>query len=182
MQNRVRFIIEGLVILAVVALYGLYFMKGKESIAYVDSAKLMNGYQAMIDARKDYQKKATSWQANVDTLVAEVQTAIKKHEREVASMSVKERELSEEVLRGKQRQLNEYQQAMQAKSQEEDRKMSQTVIDQANSFLERYGKNHSYRIIFAATPSGNIVYAQEGMDITEEVLKALNQEYGKAKQ
>ena len=94
-------------------------------------------------------------------------------------MSAKEKQLSEELLGTKQRQLVEYQRALQEKARQEDNQMTQGVIQQVNAYLERFGKSHNYRIIMAATNAGNIVYAQEGLDITQEVLKGLNAEYVK---
>ena len=140
MNKKTRFIFDALVIVALAGMYALYFFRDQEKLVYVDSAKLLNGYQAMVDARKDYQRKASSWKANVDTLTSEVQDAIKKYERDLAGISARERALSEELLKSKQRQLMDYQRAMQEKAQQEDQKMSQDVITQANSFLERYGK------------------------------------------
>jgi len=57
-------------------------------IVYVDSSKLLNGYQGMLDARKAYQQKALVWQANIDTLVNEIQNDLKKFEKEMARMTV----------------------------------------------------------------------------------------------
>ncbi|QLH32799.1 MAG: hypothetical protein HWD62_10570 [Cyclobacteriaceae bacterium] len=48
----------------------------------------MNGYQGMLDARKAYQQKALVWQANIDTLVNEIQNDLKKFEKEMARMTV----------------------------------------------------------------------------------------------
>ena len=45
---------------------------GKPKLAYVDSTKLIQQYQGMKDAVKIYQGKAAVWQANVDTLAAEL--------------------------------------------------------------------------------------------------------------
>jgi outer membrane protein len=94
-------------------------------------------------------------------------------------MSVKEKQLSEQLLGSKQQQLMEYQRALQEKAQQEDQQMTQQVLQQVNAYLERYGKEHNYKIIMAATNAGNIVYAQTGLDITEEVLQGLNAQYVK---
>ena len=131
----------------------------------------------MVDARAEYQKKANTWKANVDTLSLGLQNAIKQHEKEMAGMTAKERQLSEELLRTKQKQLMDYQQAIQNQAQQEDYAMTQKVVERMNAYLKKYGENHHYKIIFAANESGNIVYAQDGLDITETIIKGLNEEY-----
>lgn len=162
--------------LVLVALVVFYFMRDNR-IVYVDSAKLINNYKGMQDARKAYQQKATSWKANVDTLTSEVQRQIMNYEKESGKMTAKERQLSQELIRTKQNQLMQYQQAMNTQAQQEDSKMTGEVISQINAYIKKYGEQKGYTIIMAATEYGNLAYADEGLDITDEVLAGLNSEY-----
>jgi outer membrane protein len=155
----------------------LHFVATPEKVVYVDSNKLVNGYQGMLDARKVFQQKTTSWKANIDTLSSEVQQQIFRHEKESSKMTAKERDLSVELIRTKQKQLAEYQQAMNTQAQQEDNKMTSDVLVQVNAYLKKYGEKKGYRIILAATEYGNLAYADEALDITEEVLTGLNNEY-----
>lgn len=156
-------------------LYYLHFTADK--LVYVDSAQLINNYQGMIDARKVYQQKAGTWKANIDTLASEVQHAIQDYEKESPSMTAKEKELSRELIRTKQKQLAEYQKAMNEKAGQEDAQMTSQVLEQVNSYIKKYGEAHGYRVILAATEYGNIAYAEDGLDITGDVLEGLNKEY-----
>ena len=143
----------------------------------MDSAKLLNGYQGMIDARGAYQKKATTWKANIDTLSVEVQDAIKRYEKESIGMSKKEKELSQELIRTKQKQLMDYQRAMNEKAAQEDSEMTSQVIEQVNAHITKFGQENGYQIIMAATEYGNVAYADESLDMTNEVLEGLNNSY-----
>src|SRR5687768_11725534 len=86
----------GLIALAV------YVFSIPQKLVYVDSAKLVNEYKGMLDARAVYQKKAATWKANIDTLSSEVQLQIMNYEKESSKLSAKERQLSEELIRTKQ--------------------------------------------------------------------------------
>jgi len=170
-------------VLLLTALTGfLVWQNQQRRIAYVDSVRLLNGYQAMLDARKDYAVKSHKWQANIDTLSTDVQRAIRNYERKAGSMTGKERALSTELLHTKQKELVNYQHAIQESAQQEDTKSTQQVIIQVNTFLTRYGQQHGYDLILVATPAGSIAYAKPGLDLTEEVTTALNQEYSKSSQ
>ncbi len=146
-------------------------------IAYVKSNILLNKFEGFVHATKAYEEKSKVWQANIDTLKNEFQAYLARFEAEKSSMTAKERELNEELIKNKQKQLVQYQQGIQQKAQEEDQAMTQKVLNEVNSFLSDYGKRHNYTIIFGATEVGNIVYADEAKDITEDVLKELNQKY-----
>jgi outer membrane protein len=149
----------------------------QQKVVYVDSAKLLNEYNGMKEARAAYQKKAVAWKANIDTLTKEVQQQIFAYEKESPKMTPKERQLSQELIRTKQSQLAQYQQALTTQAQQEDQKMTGDVVTQINSYLKKFGEANGYRIILAATEYGNLAYADEQLDITEEVLEGLNKEY-----
>lgn len=155
--------------------YLFFFQNSK--LVYVNSAKLLNEYQGMVDARAAYQQKAAGWKANVDTLAKEVQQSIFTYEKESPKMSAKERQLSQELIRTKQNQLTQYQQALNTQAQQEDQKMTSAVVTQVNAYLKKYGEAKGYKIILAATDYGNLAYADEKLDITAEVLVGLNKEY-----
>lgn len=167
----------GLTVLFFILVY-LHFSSSQKMV-YIDSNQLLNGYVGMQDARAEFQQKATRRQANIDTLMSEVQAAIMDYEKESQKMTTKEKELNKELIRTKQRQLQDYQAAMRDQSAQEDQQMTERVLTTVNSFLTEYGKNNNYKVIFGATSSGNIIYADEAINITDEVLVLLNAQYQK---
>lgn len=173
-----RLLLAGFLLLGLAVSY-LFWYNQSHRIAYVDSAKLLNGYQAMVEARKVYAAKSQQWQANIDTLSTDVQRAIRDYERKSISMTLKERELATQLLHKKQQELVNYQRSIQQSAQQEDTKSTQQVLTQVNAFLTRYGQAHDYELILIAAPSGTIAYAKPGLDLTEEVIQALNQDYSR---
>lgn len=165
------------VINLLVLIFISYVVFFQQKVVYVDSAKLLNDYKGMQDARAAYQQKAATWKANIDTLTNEVKQQIFQYEKESPKMTGKERQLSQELIRTKQNQLAQYQNALNAQAQQEDQKMTGEVVSQINAYLKKYGEAKGYRIILAATEYGNLAYADETLDITEEVLEGLNKEY-----
>lgn len=158
------------------ALYYLHF-SNQQALAYVDTNKLLNNYEGMKAAREAYQLKASAWKANVDTLMTEVRQEIADYEKENQSMSAKEKQLAQELIRTKQQQLADYQKALQNQAAQEDQKMTGEVLATVNAYISKYGEKSGYDIILAATDMGNIVYAKEAVDITDQVLQGLNKEY-----
>src|SRR4051812_8298366 len=109
-----RFFWIGLLVLVLIAqavLIGFLF-QARAEVRYVDSAKLVNGYKGMEAARKVYQLKANAWKANIDTLSSEIQNQIMNYEKSSKNLSAREKQLTEELIRTKQKQLYDYQQAI----------------------------------------------------------------------
>lgn len=181
MLQRLLLIIGILNLLAIISI-SVVLYKRDTKVVYVDSSKLLNNYKGMQMARAAYQAKVTAWKANVDTLALEVQQLITRYERESKTMSQKERSLSEELIRNKQKQFADYQNAMNLQAQQEDAKLTGDVVIEVNAYLKKYGSEKNIHIILAATEYGNLAYADETLDITEDVLAGLNGQYTKSQQ
>ncbi len=165
-------------VLCVVVVFMLlsFYVFSPNKIAYVDSNKLLSGYKAMVEARKEFEKKQATWNANVDTLMKDVQDAIKKYEKSAAMGTDNEKKMAKELINGKQKQLYEYQNATRQNAAQEEQRLTQNVLSTVNAYLLRYGKKHHYKMILIAA-NGNIAYADADMDITEKVVEELNKEY-----
>ena len=165
-------------IIALATSIATFFMSQTSSeLVYVDINQLVEGYERTKVERKAFSKKTNTLKANVDSLMVNWQEELKTYEKERSSMTKKELELKQELLQNKQQQINNYQQAIQKQIQEEDQKMTQTVINDINDFVKEYGKEKGYKIIFGASGSGNIMYAEEASDLTQTVLDRLNAQY-----
>ncbi len=163
----------------VLAAIAIYYAKSSSQLVYVDVNKLMEGYKRTKVVKADFDKKATTMKGNIDSLMTGWQKELQTYEKERVSLSPKELKLKQELLQNKQQQINGYQEAIQKQIQEEDKKVTQTVINDINDYVKEYGKKHGYKIIFGASGGGNIMYAAESTDLTEDVLNGLNAEYEK---
>ena len=158
------------------SLFSLYKAYQSTNLVYVDVNKLLESYKRTEIVRSEFEKKAKTLQSNVDSLILGWQEDLKTYEKERSKMTKKEISLKQELLNNKQQQISSYQQAIQKQIQEEDKKATQTVINDINDYVKEYGKKKGYEIIFGASGSGNIMYADEGTDLTEKILEGLNNE------
>ena len=153
-----------------------YFFNN-DKIAYVDSGRIFNEYKGSSEAKKAFQVKAKVWQGNIDTLTNEVKGAIQKYEKSIATMTPKEQDLNKQLIQAKQKQLSDYQRAIQENAKTEDEKLTAHIVSEINAYLLKYGKQHHYKMILIANQSGTIAYARDGLDITAEVIDGLNNDY-----
>lgn len=161
----------------IVSVGSFFFLQSSSELVYVDVNKLLEGYKRTEIVKAAFEKKAKTMQANVDSLISNWQTELKVYEKKRSSMTEKELELKQELLGNKQQKINNYQQAVQKQLVEEDKKVTQTVINDINDFVKEYGKKKGYKVIFGATGNGTIMYGEKSADLTETVLKELNAEF-----
>ncbi|TCK68075.1 periplasmic chaperone for outer membrane proteins Skp [Winogradskyella wandonensis] len=174
-MNKLSFPIA--VLALVIAIGSFFYFQSTSKQVYVDVNKLLEGYKRTKVVRADFEEKAKTLNANVDSLMTDWQNELKTYEKERSKMTKKELELKQQLLSNKQQQINNYQQAIQKQIQDEDKKATQTVINDINDYVQEYGKEKGYDIIFGASGSGNIMYASDASDLTEIVLEGLNAEF-----
>jgi outer membrane protein len=172
MNTKTTNIILSVLAAAVIALAVVTFTKS-EKVAYIDTGKLLEQSKEMLALKKELEKDQAAVKANIDTLTAEFQNSLKTYEKDQVRMSAKEKQLSQDLLRSKQQQLVQYQQAIQQKVQGEEQKRTQEILTGINAKIREYGDEKGYKLILA-TAGGNIAYGDKGADITEEIVKRIN--------
>jgi outer membrane protein len=177
-KGAFEWMFKAVVIAGLMVMIALQFDKDN-SIVYVDAMKLMNSYKGMQSARKEFEAKAGAWRSNLDTLKMEVDSKMKEYTSKSKTLSKREKELMEELINTKQEQFMNYQNVVAEKIQKEDQELTTRVLSKVNDYIKKYGERNGYDIIMAATQYGNIVYAEQRKDITEEVLEGLNKELTK---
>tara|TARA_B110000967_G_scaffold202558_1_gene241605 strand:+ start:594 stop:1127 length:534 start_codon:yes stop_codon:yes gene_type:complete len=160
-----------------ISIGSFYCVQSSSDQVYVDVNKLLDGYKRTKIVRAQFEEKAKTLNANVDSLLVDWKNELKIYEKERSKMTKKELQLKQELLSTKQEQINNYQQAIQNQIQEADKKATQTVINDINDYVKDYGKQQGHQIIFGASGSGNIMYANEASDLTQTVLEGLNADF-----
>ena len=150
---------------------------GSDRVGYVQSEKLLDGFEGMKESHGLFKNKNEAWQANIDTLQADFQRAVQMYNSAYAGMSEQERVQQEENLQKQEEQLMQYTRAVQDRAKEEEEKMMQGILNQINSFITEYGEEHGYDMIFGTTRSGSLLYGHSHLDITHELLDAINAAY-----
>lgn len=178
MKNS-KYILMGLAAILVIQVSSIIWstVNKPTDVVYIDNDRLLDNYQGMIDAREDFEAKQLVWRANIDTLTMGVTKAIQDFEKSSAQLSKDEQVRSKALIKNKQLQLQQYQQAIQQQAQQADEEMTTLVLTQVNTFLSAYGEANDFKVIMGANHSGNILYAQSDLDITDQVLEELNQKY-----
>lgn len=156
---------------------GVYNFFTKPKIGYVRSYDLVNNYLGTKEGMANLSSKTEGWKANVDTLTLNFQAAVNKFNVEASSLNTSGREQMEAALSAKREELINYSREIEEKTQEENDKLMQGVLNQINSYVEQYGQSNGYDVILGTTISGNVLYGQKHLDITEDILRGLNEDF-----
>ena len=149
------------------------------AIVYVESARLLDGYQGMKDARRSFEVKAKGWEQQNAALVNSFRTAVEAYQKSAPTLTADQRAAAEQKLQQQQQQGGVEQQKIQQQAQEAEGKLTQDVLGSVNKKVEAYGKTHGYKLILISAPGGGVAYGEKSLDVTAPVLAYLNGEYRK---
>lgn len=151
----------------------------QHKIGFVDYAGLMDGYQRKMDLESNYQSRAQAYARKRDSISQSFQLeaqALQTRTRDMPQQKAQE-EFTTLQQRGQiiGQQLQQEEQLMQQSGQQ---KMD-SLITEVKARIQEYGKANGYTYILAGGEGGTVLYGDESEDITEAILKLLNEEYKK---
>jgi outer membrane protein len=179
-KNKYLIVLVSTNVLVVIAIgISLWTHLRTPKIAYVKTQKVLEQYIGIKEARNLYQDKLNVWQAKIDSLSSGLNTSINSYHQKYSSLSTKERMEYENSLNAQKESVLTQKANLEQKAREENDQLTQGALNQINSYIEEYGKNHDYDIVHGVTLSGNVLYADDRIDITDAVIKGLNNTYKK---
>ena len=186
-----------LLLIAVIVLYILHFSgNGKSTsnqggtatvnadakIVYINMDTLLNNYTQSRELNEAFLKKLEANRTELNIKVKNFDREAAEFRNKVENNGFMTRERAEQAqmdLMIKQQNLQKLQQEMTENAQREQMEINRKLYDAITNFLTEYNKAKGFQLILSTTLGGNVLFAQEGFDITNEVVSQLNKQYAK---
>jgi outer membrane protein len=145
-----------LVLLALV-LTGLYFFRSPDRVGFVYNQTLFKSFKGTVEleAKLSLQRKANK--KVLDSLTSLInggrRDLVETYDKNAQSFLLWERDQTE--------------------------KYNADIWKFINEGIREFGKENNYDLIFGATGDGNLMYAREGKDLTNEIVDFINKKYAK---
>ena len=146
---------------------------------YVNGDSLLNNYDYFIDAKKDFEAKTKQVENIIMAKRAVLEKEIGAYQQSAAGMSTEQRASVEESLMKKQESFKQYSENASANLQEEQAKFNEALFDKVAAYLKEFSKDKKYKIVMNYAKGTGILFANDSLDITQDVLKGLNKAYKK---
>jgi Outer membrane protein len=151
----------------------------QNKIGFVDSVKLMDDYQEKIDLEARFKTKADAMGKKRDSISQSFQMELQAFQAKAQKMS--QQSAQEEYAQFQQRgqfigqQLQQEEQQLQSTSQVE----MDSLVKKVKNEIKDYGKANGYTYILGGGDGGSVLYGEEANDLTQSILKILNEKYKK---
>ena len=152
------------------------------NIAYINSDTLLKNYEFSKVAADELEGKKDELQAEYENRARGLQTEIQNFQRNAQNMTIAQARAIEEDLTKKQQNLLRYQETLTQTLMQEEAKVSNDLYDKVANYLRDYGKAHNFQLVLTYQKGSGVLYANDSLNITEEVISGLNEAYAQEAQ
>lgn len=194
--NRILIICNAVLFLGLIGIYVLHFTstpknkvnaeateplqkEGGLTIAYVDTDTLLAKYQYALDMQKELENYRDQQERYYQQQVAQFQTDYQNYLKTGSTMTLTQQQAKEEELKKRMEKMQTLEQELMGKVAERQLAENTKLLNAIFAYIREYNlANQQFDIImrktFDASPT---LYLNPGLDITQEIIDGLNEEY-----
>lgn len=151
-------------------------------VAWVDMDSLLNSYDMYFDVQKELEDKGRKMETDMTTRTRAFEKQMIDFQDKVQKGLVT-RSTAQEMqqdLASKEQELYQYRDQLRMQFAEEEQVMLRRIQHSITDYLKEYNKTKGYQVILSGSFGGPVLYGSPAIEITQDVVAGLNQEYGKA--
>jgi len=154
----------------------------KDQIVYVNSDSLLTKYEYFKDLKVKLDAKSKSAQTDMGSKTQAFQREVAQYQQQQNTLPADQRASTEERLARKQQELQAYQQNAGSALQNEQAVEQEKLYNKVADYLKVYAKEKGFKLVLTYSKGNSaILFADESLDITSEVIIGLNEAYKKDK-
>ena len=189
-MKNLSVILNAVVLLAVAALYYLHFSGTKSQksspdsslaqdlkIAYVKSDTVLKYYEYFKTNRDKLESKGKRLDQDLKNRAQSLQGEFESYQRNQGSLTMGQARAVEEDLGKKRQNLQLYQETLSQEMLVDQEKLTKELYDRITSYLKKYGQEKGIQVVLKFDASSDVLYGGEGLDISQDVISGLNEQY-----
>jgi len=145
-------------------------------LRYVNSDTIWAKYDFVDELRKNLADKQEEYRFDLERKITAFQKEIADFQEKAATMSQFEGHQKQKQLMEKEQELGRLQEELSIKLMEMEDKMKRDLRNNILKYLEKY-KEREIDIIFDYSTNSSVLMVEDSLDLTNEVLKGLNEMY-----
>lgn len=150
----------------------------EEKIVYINSDSLSEKYEYFKDIRTKLEAKVKKAQTDLQSKGQAFQREVADYQQKAPTMSATDRQATEEKLARKQDELGRLDQNASASLAQDESTEFNNVYNTITEYLKKHAEENGYTLVLTYSKSNpTVLYADSKLDITKEVIEALNKEY-----
>jgi len=145
-------------------------------IVFVNSDSLLDQYEFYKNKKREFEASQDRIKRELKAEGEKLQEEFEQYQQQGGSMTEQQRAQKEEQLTVKQQQLMQKKDMMLSKLDDDQAKSSDELYENLHTFFKKFNKGKNFQYVLGVSKGGGVLYANDSLDITREVLTELNKE------
>lgn len=147
------------------------------AIAYVHSDSLLAKYDFMQEIESELGELSQKYEKEYQNRAQGLQNEISDFQRTSQNLTVAQGKALEENLMKKQQNLRAYQEDLSRKLRQKEAELNDKLYKTISDYLKKYGDDKNLQLVLTYSRGSDVLYANDGLEITNEVIAGLNKAY-----
>jgi outer membrane protein len=149
------------------------------SAAWVNIDSLVSNYYMYFDKQKELEESSRKSEATINGKSRDFEAQVKDYQEKVQKglLTTSQAQQIEQKLGEQQQELYRLRDELRAQLANEQQEKLAQIHKSITDYLATYNKDKGFHLILSSTFGGPLLYGHPALDITQEVLKGINQKY-----
>ncbi len=152
-------------------------------IVYVNTDTLLNNYDLYKDVVKEFQNRQFALENDLQKKSESFQNEVALFQRRIQAggMTQQQAETTQQQLAKKEQDILMYRDNAAAGLAQDQASRTEEILNKIQEYLAKFNEDDKYDMVIGYSKGGGVLYAKDNLEITQEVLKGLNEDYSKNK-
>lgn len=147
------------------------------SVAFIYGDSVNANYRFLIDAEAELERESKLIDERIRRKYERAEKRAGELQREAPTMGQLEMQEAQIELQNLEVEIREFQDKLARDFRKREVELQQNYMERVNKFLDEYNSDGKYDMIMNFQPGGNLLWMSDAFDITDEVLRGLNEAY-----
>ena len=146
----------------------------QNKIAFVDVAFLMKEYEGLKAFDEEVKNEQDKLRKEIESLIEPYQVKVDEYYKNVGKMSAAARTDTEQALQQEQDAIEAQQEKFKQQLEKQRVDGLEAINKEIAEFVESHAKSKGFQLVFASAGTETVIYGDDKLNITQEVLTELN--------
>ncbi len=152
--------------------------KASGKIMYINVDSLEAKYDYFLKIKAQLEKKGKANEAEIKSMYSTFQATYQKYQQQAQTMTEPQYMAAQQDLAAQEKNLRQREELIGQNYAKEAAKLNDQFLKNVTSYLKKKSKDHNYSYVFTYTDElPNILYVNDSLDITTQVVNGLNAEF-----
>jgi len=149
-----------------------FAVHSQSKVAHINSTELVSSMPEMNEAKAELEKLAKTYENDIQTMAAELQSKVKQYDTEASTQTDEENARRLQEVQGMEQSIRQYQSQAQQELQKKEFDLLKPITERAQAAIVKVAKAQGFAYVLDSTQGQGVILA-DGKNLLEDVKREL---------